>query len=256
MSNITLQPIKNKKNILIEFLAYSFFSVKKILLKGHYKCFYSDMLRFFKWWESRKVETDTIHVGAPWMVFAAVSFLKKWLKKDMKVFEYGSGGSTVFFSKLSDSIISVEHYEKWYNRVSKYISNNQINNIEYRLILPELYTAVTGSCTDPKSYKSCFPEFSNFSFKEYVISIDAYPDECFDLVVVDGRSRGSCILHAMKKVKVNGMLLVDNADRSYYLKPFPELFDKNKWGIASFIGHVPNNPPSEIDITILFTRKN
>jgi hypothetical protein len=98
-------------------------------------------------------------------------------------------------------------------------------------------------------------EYKDFILEDYVKSIEDYPDGYFDLVVVDGRARPSCILHSMQKVKVNGILLLDNADRSYYLHPFPELFEKSKWSVQTFIGHLPYNPPSVLDTTILFTKK-
>jgi hypothetical protein len=43
--------------------------------------------------------------------------------------------------------------------------------------------------------------YFNLSFEEYVRKIDVYPDESFDLVVVDGRARTACRYHTIKKIK-------------------------------------------------------
>lgn len=55
------------------------------------------------------------------------------------------------------------------------------------------------------------------NFQRYASQIDKYPDQHFDLVIVDGRARPSCLMHGVPKVKVGGMLVLDNADRDYYL---------------------------------------
>jgi hypothetical protein len=59
----------------------------------------------------------------------------------------------------------------------------------------------------------------------------------------------------MRKVKSGGVLLVDNADRTYYLSHFPELRDQHKWDEQVFIGHFPYCPASILGTTILFTKK-
>lgn len=80
-------------------------------------------------------------------------------------------------------------------------------------------------------------EFKDLNFETYVKSIDKFPDNYFDLIIVDGRARPSCIKHAMNKVKTGGVLLIDNADRTYYLQPFPVLLTQDKWKLLDFIGH-------------------
>lgn len=59
-----------------------------------------------------------------------------------------------------------------------------------------------------------------FEFSEYVTFIDRYADYFFDIVIIDGRVRHSCIAHALKNVKKKGALLLDNPDRAYYLASF------------------------------------
>ena len=43
-----------------------------------------------------------------------------------------------------------------------------------------------------------------------------FPDEYFDLILVDGRNRKGCIIQSLSKLKKGGILMLDNAERSYY----------------------------------------
>jgi predicted O-methyltransferase YrrM len=72
------------------------------------------------------------------------------------------------------------------------------------------------SHSSPESYKSS--DYDELSFEAYVKTIDNYPDNYFDLVVVDGRARPACIKHAVPKIKRGGVLILDNSDRDYYLE--------------------------------------
>ena len=71
---------------------------------------------------------------------------------------------------------------------------------------------------DPNLYLSDDVTFSECNFRKYVCQIDLFPDNIFDIVLVDGRARPSCIKHASKKVKIGGLIVLDNSDREYYLR--------------------------------------
>lgn len=45
----------------------------------------------------------------PWMNYAFVTFITSRLSKDLKVFEYGSGYSTMYWAKFVKSITAVEY---------------------------------------------------------------------------------------------------------------------------------------------------
>ena len=67
----------------------------------------------------------------PWMPFGATEWLKHFLKKDMKVFEWGSGGSTLFIAKRVKQIVSVEHDIKFHAFLSELFKKDNIFNCEY-----------------------------------------------------------------------------------------------------------------------------
>jgi hypothetical protein len=188
----------------------------RLLPKGSFS--WLSLIRYFiPWKNSIKPGKNTLSDGKPWMTYDAIRFLNKKIKNDMKVFEYGSGGSSVFFSKLASEIVSVEHDKNWFASVQKNITLRGITNWKGILSVPEdKRTDAVYDTSDPEAYGTSDETNRNFSFEKYVKNIDRYPDGYFDLVVIDGRSRPSCIKHSVSKVKKNGFILLDNADRSNY----------------------------------------
>ncbi len=244
-----------ERNIVRDFLAYTYFSMKRLLFKGEFSHFFSDMGSFFKWRESRSKSFEKWEELLPWMNFKAVAYLEKLVRKEMIVYEYGSGISTFFLAQKVKQVISVEHDADWFEEVKKVSRKKETQNIQLQIFLPE--PSINGeliNCGDPHQYQSCVKEYRGLNFENYVKSIEAFPDDSFDVVIVDGRARPSCILHAIKKVKENGILIVDNSDRSYYLQPFYELKDERKWTAKTFRGHVPYSSTVIIDSTTFFKK--
>ena len=137
----------------------------------------------------------------------------------VQVFEYGSGGSTLFFLKKGYSVVSIEHCKEWYNKSNLEIKKNDIWAAKWNsfLVEPE-YDGVKqtkNEYSNPLCYKSA--GYNNFNFRKYVSTIDQFPDAMFDIILIDGRARPSCIVHASKKVKMGGIIIIDNTERDYYL---------------------------------------
>jgi predicted SAM-dependent methyltransferase len=184
------------------------------------------MLLFPRWYRYLNNQSSPLTDEIPWITFAAISFLRRTLTKDMIVYEFGSGGSSLFFAKTVRRVHSVEHDEEWFSRVSEAIRKRGYANWSGR-VLPPAYAPAAGqqSPSDPASYRSGNLLYQGFSFERYVRSIDGFADGYFDVVLIDGRARPSCFKHAVRKVKVGGYLVWDNSDRPYYLqnlRPSPD----------------------------------
>ncbi|MBC7901880.1 MAG: hypothetical protein H7Y27_00595 [Gemmatimonadaceae bacterium] len=137
----------------------------------------------------------------------------------MTVFEYGGGGSTLFFLSKVRRVHTVEHDKEWFESIEGKIKSRYGNNWDGIFVSPELIeTTDAQRYSDPTQYTSSDNQFINFSFKKYAESIDKFPDNYFDLVMVDGRSRPSCLWHGIPKVKPGGLLVLDNSERDYYLQ--------------------------------------
>jgi hypothetical protein len=170
----------------------------------------------YRWLRSLK-GNHLLEARIPWITFHAIDYLERWLQGNAprRMFEYGSGGSTFFWLKHDGICVSIEHDPQWFELVRRRIGFP--GNLDYRLVLPEMAVTITAAdVSEPTQYLSGDRSFQGYTFKDYVCQIDHFPEEYFDAVLIDGRARPSCIMHSAHKVKLGGLLILDNADVSYY----------------------------------------
>jgi hypothetical protein len=157
----------------------------------------------------------------PWINFRAQKFITSILRPEMIGFEYGCGGSSVFFAKRIKHLVSVDHNEAWFDLTKKKMGT--MPNLSWQGFLAKS-TPVDDYdmdlVKDPEKYFSSAETEIGKSFKDYVSTIDNFPDNYFDFVMIDGRARPACIRHSLKKVKPMGFLILDNSDREFYLSGF------------------------------------
>lgn len=199
-------------------------------------------IKFPRWWYY--LNSGSLDDRQPWMVFSAIDFLDRVLEKNMSVFEYGSGGSTLFFADRVSQVVSVEHNPEWHARVAKRLGELGIANCSLFLAEPAADPATAGKdYHEPGSYVSSDAHYAGMSFREYASKIDAYPDRHFDLVVIDGRSRASCFKHSVNKVKSGGYLVLDNSDVEDYSRIIEALDGQGRsWRKRVFRGPIPYVP--------------
>lgn len=171
----------------------------------------------FKWVLSLK-KNYLLNKPSPWLTFGAIDYLDFYLKTrlSVKVFEYGSGGSTLYWLSKGASCVSIEHDSGWFKLLNSKIGKEE--NLKYRLVLPGKIAPLKKDewdYTNPLLYLTS--ETNDLSYKDYVQQIEAFPDNYFDIVLIDGRARPSCLYQSFTKVKPNGLIILDNADREYYL---------------------------------------
>ena len=152
----------------------------------------------------------------PWMNFRVIEWLESSLRSEMHVFEYGSGGSTLFLAERVAQVVSIEHDEGFYAFMAKQLQHEGMSNCTYTLSTPEPMESGGVPPYGCTGFTSEWPAHGTMNFEAYVKTIDAYPDRSFDLVTVDGRARPSCVLRALPKIKDGGWLLVDNMERARY----------------------------------------
>ena len=210
-----------------------------------YKTFIQELLcttqrkHTFRWLRSRK-QDYLFYTPSPWLVFDAIDYIQFRMFKGINVFEYGSGGSTLFWLSYGANVISIEHDSQWYNSMIERLQSYKL--IDYYLINPEKIENEEKheDPSDPENYTSKSDIYNSFSFYNYVSQIDTFPDQYFDIILIDGRSRPSCIKHSVLKIKIGGMVILDNADRDYYLlktEKFLSNFSKIEfYGVGPSIG--------------------
>jgi predicted O-methyltransferase YrrM len=165
-------------------------------------------------------------MNQPWLPYMVTTFLDGYLQPDMQAFEWGSGDSTSWLAERVKRLVSVEHNPEWYARLP------DLDNVEKLLVEPEP-ELVREDIADPLAYYS--RSLGDVNLKQYATAIRLY--ELFDLVLVDGRARPSCLLHAHPHVKPGGVLVLDNSDRPYYLEHTVHLFES--WDRMDVLGHGP-----------------
>jgi hypothetical protein len=191
----------------------------------------------FRWLKSQQLNY-LITQKLPWITFGAIDYLDGLDLMAKPIFEYGSGGSTLYWLKRGAKCVSIEHDITWFNQLSVLMNTNA--QIDYRLVPPTYHPENPHyDAADPDDYSSDEYAQKYERYEAYVKQIDVFADNHFYIVLIDGRSRASCIKHAAKKVQIGGFLVLDNAERAYYT----EKNDQNlsQFECNSFAGAMPCN---------------
>ena len=67
--------------------------------------------------------------GLPWWSYEAIDWVSKNLNSNHSVFEWGSGGSTIFLSPLCKKVLSVENDLKWHRMVINEVERHSMQNV-------------------------------------------------------------------------------------------------------------------------------
>lgn len=175
----------------------------------------------------------------PWLTFACLRWLESHVRSDMDVFEWGSGGSTLYFAPRVRSLVSVEHDQDWHATVDAWLRRRGISHVRLVLQPPE-DAGATPREQATRLFQSSDAAYRDKLFVGYVKAIDAYPQRSFDLILIDGRSRVGCLAHALDKVKAGGAIVFDNSDDPRCAAAISAL-DVEAWTIAHFEGPGPRS---------------
>jgi len=153
---------------------------------------------------------DLVRLDWPWWTLPAIERTASFLKQrqgSTRVFEFGAGASTVWLSKRSAEVISVEHDRDFAARLAPTLA--ALPNVHVSVVPP---TPATGRPGERRSNRAGHTEWS---FDAYVAALERAPG-AFDLIVIDGRSRSACLEVAVTKLAPGGLILFDNSDRKEY----------------------------------------
>ena len=160
----------------------------------------------------------------PWMNYAVIAFLERRLNKNLSVFEYGSGYSTLFYARRVRNVISVEYDQAWIASIGPRLPPNA--NV---LFVPD---DVDG---------------------DYCRAI-ARSGDSFDVVVVDGKDRENCVKQSMQALSSRGVIVLDDSQRAKYA-PAISYAQDNGYLTVDFEGLKPTES-SWFRSTILYRREN
>lgn len=163
----------------------------------------------------RGMPIDADGQPVPWFSYGATMWLQARVGESATVFEYGAGQSTLWFAGRVGTIVSVESDEGWASRLRPELPANA--EVLVRRCQGDSATAPAG---DP-----------------YVAAI-AERDDTYDVVVVDGLARVTCMEAASAHVARAGIIILDNADRPAYRAALA-LMNERGFGRLDFVGPVP-----------------
>jgi hypothetical protein len=145
-------------------------------------------LSYWNWFESFRTRQSLGPGGVPipWITYPAISFLEERVTKEMTVYEYGCGNSTLWWAARVSSVDAVEHDRSWFDQILPLLPQNvHLTHV-------------------PLEYGGDYSQSISRSGKFY------------DVVVVDGRDRSQSAKSALPFLNPTGCLIWDNTDRSEY----------------------------------------
>lgn len=146
---------------------------------------YLASIGWFKAFDTRQA-VDASGNPLPWVTYSFIDFIKTRLNKELSIFEYGSGNSTLFYASKVKRVVSVEHDEAWYQKIVQEKAPNS------EIIFTHLEKG------------------GEYSQKAKLLG------DQFDVIIVDGRDRVNCCKYSIDALSSNGVLVLDDSEREIY----------------------------------------
>lgn len=161
------------------------------------------------WFNSFKIKkpVDKDNNPVPWFTYPSIDFISERLTGSMKVFEFGSGNSTLFFANKVQGIISLEHNKEWFEIISGTLPSNS-----------KIYFV------HPKTLEAYMrPLLSS--------------DHKYDVIIIDGLFRNECLTKSLDYLNESGVLILDDSERVEYSDGINKVLLENFrqldfWGIS------------------------
>ena len=149
----------------------------------------------------------------PWMSYSAIEFLKKYVNKRQKIFEFGSGSSTLFFAKNCQEVTSLETNKFWQNIIKKRLEDKNLDNSKIYLMEDGL---------DNQNYEIFLHKLK----------------KKFDIIIIDSIKRYKCSINILDFLNKDGIIILDDSERKNYQKIF-DFYQKNNLKKTDFYGISP-----------------
>jgi hypothetical protein len=196
-------PLKEQIKIITE-LAFSDRKILKALLSLKHSGYLVD-IGWFNAFKS-KMSIGYNNEPVPWVTYPFIDFISPRLNKSLLVFEFGSGNSTLFYSKKVNKVVTVEHNRDWFDKVkSELPANAEI-----------IYKSLDGTGYEKAA--------QNYNY-------------LFDIIIIDAEKRVECLKNSIHKLNETGVIILDDSDRSEYLEAYSVMKETGYkyidfWGIS------------------------
>lgn len=170
------------------------------------------------------IPLDKNHNPIPLYTYPAIEYLNSFDFTNKKIFEFGSGQSTIYWLEQGANVVSVENDHKWVEKLSPTLKK-----------FPH--------------HQYIFADKSD----QYINSIKKFADYYFDIIIIDGIfSRYLCAKNVILKIKKDGLVILDNSD--WYPNTAKFLQENLNFIQVDFYGFRPSKP--ETAVTSLFFSRN
>lgn len=151
----------------------------------------------------------------PWWGRSVIDLVKKHLNKSLRVFEWGSGNSTLFWARNVKEVVSVDHDRHWHEKMSEAVPGN---------VILKYYELEYGG----RYCKAVLDEEGGF-----------------DIILIDGRDRVRCARNAVQRLNAGGIIIWDDTEREAYNPGYKFLKENGfkqleinsiKYGLPGFAG--------------------
>jgi len=116
----------------------------------------------------------------PWYTYPAVEYFNQWDARDLAIFEFGCGNSSLFWARKGARVWCVEHDPEWHAAMSA--QSFLLQGIALR------------------------PEKDAYAAAVREPGID------YDIIVIDGVWRNECLRQALPCLREGGIVVLDNSD--------------------------------------------
>lgn len=149
---------------------------------------------------------DFASLDVPWWTFRSGATVQRFLAATprARVFEWGSGASTVWLSSRSSEVVCIESDAQWAAVVSAALPPHA------SVVLASVRLAQT-----PEAIRSKRWGFRGLDFTDYVGALQMNPGP-WNLIVIDGRAREACFELALSHLAPEGIIVFDNTNRRRY----------------------------------------
>lgn len=162
---------------------------------------------------------DKNHQPLPLYSYPVIEYLNSLDFNHKKIFEFGSGQSTLYWLSCGAQVVSVENDQKWIDLVGQKEHHQYI--------------------------------FA--SNDQYINSILQFTDHHFDVIVIDGIfSRYQCAKNCFNKIKKSGLIILDNSD--WYPNTAKLIKEKTNFIQVDFYGFRPSRTNTSVT-SLFFSRE-
>jgi hypothetical protein len=190
-------------------------SLNKVALGGLVQLHIESALKEIGWFRSyhTKQSVDKNGNPLPWCTYPFIYFIEPRLHKQIDVFEFGCGNSTLWYALRVKSIKAVEHEEGWVKLMQAKLPANA------QVIFRKLEEGDT-----------------------YVNEVRRGSNK-YHIIIVDGRNRNKSAENSIGQLTDDGIIVWDNSDRPQYQATINQLstFQFKRidfWGMCPVASHL------------------